>query len=211
MKTKTPGPFLLGLVLFLAAPAIAAQSLGEFARQQLEKMKATKKATKVYTNDNLPARPPQEGATVASGIAATSASGATETESSPGTPQPAAGQPTPEAKPPETPLPTKAEKPEDKVKTRDYWQGSFKAVRAQLARAREEQQLVEDEIQLLQIQQAREIAPDIQAEVTQKIAARKDELETKRATTAKAQKALDDLQNEFKESGAPEEWGKEEQ
>ncbi len=198
MKTKSLLLAFLGLSSWLVASTIAAQSLGDFARQQREKQKEAKKAAKVYTNDELPARPPQEGATAAAGISPTSAQAGAET---------GAAKPATEAKPPEAP-PTKAEKPEDKIKTRDYWEGAFKAARDQLTRAQEEQQLVQDEIQLLQMQEARELQQDVKAEAAQKIAARKDELETKLAATAKAQKALADLEQEFKESGAPEDWSK---
>jgi hypothetical protein len=200
MKRKSLLLAFLGLSFWLVASAIAAQSLGDFARQQREKQKEAKKAAKVYTNDDLPARPPQEGATAAAGISPISAQAGAET---------GAAKPATEAKPPEeAPPPAKREKSEDKIKTRDYWDGAFKAARDQLARAQEEQQLVQDEIQLLQMQEGRELQQDLKAEAAQKIAARKDELETKLAATAKAQKALADLEQEFKESGAPEDWSK---
>lgn len=199
MKRKSLLLAFLGLSFWLVASTIAAQSLGDFARQQREKQKEAKKAAKVYTNDELPARPPQEGPTAAAGISPTSAQAGEET----GAQKPAA-----EAKPPEAPPPAQGEKAEDKTKTRDYWEGAFKAARDQLARAQEEQQLVQDEIQLLQMQDAREFQQDVKAEAAQKIAARKAELETKLAATAKAQKALADLEQEFKESGAPEDWNK---
>jgi hypothetical protein len=198
MKKKSLLLAFLGLSFWLVASTVAAQSLGDFARQQREKQKVAKKAAKVYTNDELPARPPQEGATAAAGISPTPAQAGEET---------GAQKPATEAKPPEAP-PSEAEKPEDKTKTRDYWGGAFKAARDRLARAQEEQQLVQDEIQLLQMQDAREFQQDVKAEAAQKIAARKDELEAKLAATAKAQKALAALEQEFKESGAPEDWNK---
>ncbi len=102
----------------------------------------------------------------------------------------------------------KDENPEDKVKTNDYWQGRFKPVRAQLAKAEEGKQLLEDELNLLRVQQAREIAPEVQRGLQQKIAGKTAELETKRAATQKVKKALDELEEEFKKSGAPEEWSK---
>jgi hypothetical protein len=199
-------PFL-AFTLLLAASTLAAQSLGEIARQQREqRSKEAKKATKVYTNENMPARPPEEGATAATGISAGAAAPSGKPES---------GQPATEPRPvttatktPETATAPTPEKPEDKVKTKDYWQGRFKAARAQLAGAQEEQQLVQDELQLLQIQQAREINTDVQKEVVGKIAAKKAELDAKSAATAKAQKDLADLDGEFKDSGAPEEWSK---
>lgn len=130
--------------------------------------------------------------------------GATKPEA----PAPARETGTAKAPPPAKPTePTPAiEKPEDKVKTRDYWQAKLKPLTAELTKAQEYQQTVEDELRLLQIQQAREIVPEAQAEVAQKISAKQQDLEASRALTAKAQKALDDLEKEFKDSGAPEEW-----
>lgn len=123
---------------------------------------------------------------------------------SPAAYSPPPAEPTPEAKPSKT----GEENREDKKKTKEYWQAQFKAARDQVARAEEDQQLVEDELNLLKIQQAREVSPDVQKDVAEKITAKTAELEAKRAATATAKKALDDLQNAFNQSGAPPEWSK---
>lgn len=96
--------------------------------------------------------------------------------------------------------------PEDKKKTKEYWQTQFKAARDQVAKAEEQQKLTEDELSLLRIQQARELDSRVQNEVSQKITAKTPELEAARAVTAKAQKALDAVEAAFKQSGAPAEW-----
>src|SRR5208283_3896408 len=98
------------------------------------------------------------------------------------------------------------ESPEDKVKTRDYWQGKFKAARQDVAKAKEQQQLGEDELNLLQIQQVREIEPSAKADLTAKVQAKQSEVDTNKAATEAAQRALDDLEKIFKDSGAPEDW-----
>ncbi len=66
----------LGLVLILVCPGISrsqttqSESLGDFARRQRgERAQETRKAAKVYTNDNMPAGPKTEGRTMATGIA----------------------------------------------------------------------------------------------------------------------------------------------
>ncbi len=205
---KAKNLVLLSSFLLLASTA-AAQSLGDLARQQREKLnKQGAKATKVFTNENMPVAPRQEGQTAAAGISAAPPAAESASAPAPAETRPPAA----ESKPSEAP--SKPEKPpqkaEDKIKTREYWQAKFKPVRERLARAQEEQQLVEDEVQLLGIQQARELAPDAQAEVAQKIAVKKQELETQQASTAKAQKAVDEVQKDFKDSGAPEEWAKSE-
>jgi hypothetical protein len=102
------------------------------------------------------------------------------------------------------------ESPKAKPGTREYWQSRFKSARAKLAKAQETQQLAEDELNLLQIQQARQ-APraNVAAELGQKIAAKQAEVDSARAATHHAELALDALQQEFAASGAPEEWSKE--
>jgi ribosome-binding protein aMBF1 (putative translation factor) len=110
---------------------------------------------------------------------------------------------------PATPKPDKAsshESPEDKIKTRDYWQGKFKAARQDVAKAKEQQQLSEDELNLLQIQQVRELDPMAKSDLTAKVQSKQSDVNVNTAATQAAQKNLDDLEQEFKDSGAPEEW-----
>ena len=103
-----------------------------------------------------------------------------------------------------------AESPKGKPGTREYWESRFKSARATLARAREIQQLTEDELSLLQTQQARQaLNTDVQAELAKKIPAKQAEVDTARAATEKATQELEDLQKEFAASGAPEEWSAE--
>jgi hypothetical protein len=102
-----------------------------------------------------------------------------------------------------------AEEPKYKKGTKEYWLARFKSARARLADARERQQLAEDELNLLQIQDARELNPNLKAEVDAKIKAKEDEVSHNRAATEEAQRALDDLLKEFQASGAPQEWSQE--
>jgi hypothetical protein len=207
---------MMSLVAALAAPmgAMAQESLGDLARQIREqRARAGKKTVRVYTNDDLPARPQAEGPTVASGMS----SGAATKEPSATRPAPIrpelavaqkASNAMESAGPAETEGTGKQESPAEKIKTREYWQRKFKSARAELARAEEEQQLVEDELNLLQIQQTRELDPLAKQELGNKVAAKQSEVDAKRATTAQARKHLDDLEKEFKHSGAPEDWSK---
>ncbi len=212
MKIRKFAVMGAALTLLLAVLPCAAQSLGEIARQEREKRgKEAKKPPKEFTNDNMPRRPRGEGPTAAAGISEPPAAGAPARAETPQAPaETGAAAPSSETKPaePKAEEKKKDENPEDKVKTNDYWQGRFKPVRAQLAKAEEEKQLVEDELNLLRVQQAREIAPEVQRGLQQKIAGKTAELETKRAATQKVKKALDELEEEFKKSGAPEEWSK---
>jgi hypothetical protein len=186
----------------LAAPQ---QSLGDLARQlRQQQLKAGLKTTKVYTNDNLPARNPDEGRAPASGASSTPAGLPSDQAQAEGESRRAVKPP---SQAPETSQPAnQSEKPEDKNKTKEYWQARFRSARAQLADAKEQQQLAEDELNLLQIQDARAIDPDVKTELTGKIKAKEDEASQRRAATEEAQKALEKLQNEFQASGAPDEW-----
>lgn len=202
MKTKTLILAVVGLLILLASSVVIAQSLGDLARQERAKRaKETKKAVKVVTDEDLPPRPVEEPK------ATTSPS---ESAEQPGE-QPAEQAAEPPATPPEeasAPPPAEEPKPEDKQKTRDYWQGRFKAAKQGIADAEELQRLAEDELSLLQIQQARELSPDAKSDLDAQVKAKSAEVDDKRAQTAKAQKALEDLEKDFKESGAPEDWSK---
>ena len=195
------------VVAITSLPLFAApqQSLGDLARQlRQQQLKTGLKTTTVYTNDNLPPRPPGETRAAASGMSSApaisssdkaqaepdSSHAATETSKTPETGQ-AANEP---------------EKPEKEKGTKEYWQSRFKSARARLADAEERQQLAEDELNLLQIQDAREPNPNVKPELADKIKAKQDEVSGSRAATEEAQKTLEDLQNEFKASGAPDEW-----
>jgi len=196
---------LLGLLVGLgAAITTAAQdSLGDVARQVREQRgKAGTKAAKVYTNDNLPA-----------GSSAPSSASASGPSATPSSAQPSATRPAESAaegakKTEEDHDSAKGEAPEDKMKTEEYWQRRFKSARAKAARAEEEQQLVEDELSLLQTQQTREMDPTTKQQLSDKVEAKQTDVDAKRAAAVHARQALEDLESEFEESGAPEEWSK---
>ena len=189
---------VLVLVLGLPISLAAQESLGDLARHLREqKEKAPKKAVKVYTNDNLPARPPGEGP-------AASASTSTEagTNATPSSTAEASG------KTAEGPEAEKTGSSEDKKKTREYWQGKFKALRGGLAGAQEALQLSKDELNLLQVQDARAIDPNEKTDLDAKVQAKQDEVNANQRAADKVKKQLDDLEKEFVDSGAPADWGK---
>ena len=178
----------LGAVLPAAAQSTQPQSLADVARQLREQRnKDAKKSAKVITNDNLPAPVPFEAVTV----------------------MPANPSNTPKPEEPAAKPETSSEttKPTDgKPTTREEWQTKFKAARADLAKAKEAQQLSEDELNLLQIQQAQEIDAAAKADLGTKVQAKQSEVDANKAATLAAQKTLDDLEQQFKDSGAPADW-----
>jgi hypothetical protein len=94
--------------------------------------------------------------------------------------------------------------------SKESWQARFQAARSRLAHAREQQQLAEDELGLLQIQYVRELNSDAKADFGDKIKAKEEEVSEKKTATAAAAKDLLDLKDAFKASGAsPDEAGPE--
>jgi hypothetical protein len=189
----------ISLLLTVALPTVARpqqdQPLGTVARQLREqKANDARKATKVFTNDNLPE--PKFGEPISTSPAPPEpASPPTKTASNPATPPPAEET---AAKPHESDA--------DKVKTRDYWQDKFKAARSDVARAKEHQQLGEDELYLLQIQQVRELNSIAKEDLNTKVQAKQSEVDIDKAATEAAQKVLSELNKTFNESGAPADW-----
>jgi hypothetical protein len=191
MKRRFLLLFGLGAALLFTASLLCPQSLGDFARaERAKRAKEAKKPVRIVTNDNLPPRPPGEGLTAASSMSVA----------------PPAEQMSPLPSEPTSPVPEA--QGGDKQKTREYWQEQFRSLRKQLADNEEQQRLVEDELSLLQIQQARELSPDVQSQLEAQIRSKNGEVEAKRAATAKTREKLDDLEKAFKESGAPADWSK---
>ena len=185
------------LMFLVAGGAVAAeQSVGEAARQtRRQREKETKKVVKVFTNDNLPAPAPWETVTPPPEIAKSTAESEAESETK-SKPAGSAAKATEPA----------ADKFEDKKKTKEYWQEAFTAARSELAAAESAQRLSQDELSLLQIQQAREIDPNVQSQVATKIEAKQAELAAIQTRVDKSRQALDDLQKVFDASGDPAEW-----
>jgi hypothetical protein len=161
------------------------EPLGDVAKQlRAQRGKETRKATKVFTNDDLPSRPPE-------------ATG--PTESAPVIPESISGKkPTPEKE--------NSKSPDGKMQTRDHWQSKFTEARRNLAHAQEQQQLVEDELNLLQIQEARELNINFKQEISAKVQSKQTDVEMSHTATADARRRLENLEQEFKDSGAPDDW-----
>jgi hypothetical protein len=102
--------------------------------------------------------------------------------------------------------PAPEEKAEDKAKTKEYWQSKFAAAQAAVSRADEELNLSQDELNLAQMNEARELDPDKQKELSRDVTAKQAAADSKREADDKAKQALDEVKKEFEESGAPKEW-----
>lgn len=191
---------ILGALLLPAPASTYAQSLGEIARQYRKGLEARKKEgevpVRVFTNDDIARMPP-----VSTSVSLQQKPpGPSEKQLEP---RPSA---TAQSQSRAAPSAKQAPGARKSVKSKEYWQTRFKAARAALDYAKEEQKVVKDELQLLQIQQARELDPDRSRQLNGQIDAAKVELETRRAATRKARQALEKLEKEFKKSGAPQDW-----
>ena len=193
MKHKSSMGWVIGTCL-LFTPAVAlSQSLGEIARQaRAERAKQNQQVVKVYTNDNLPQ--------VADAESVTSSPSKQNATSLSANPQPAA----PKSSISNAPEKEKRAKSDARQATSatnpspaDRLQSQIKAARAALAHATEEQRLVEDELSLLQMQQARDLNPGHSKELRDQVKAKETETAAKRAETEKARQALDQLEEEY--------------
>lgn len=199
------------LMTFLAAAA-GAQSLAEIARKmKAEHAKQGENPAKVYTNDNIPHVP-----SIQPSNAGNSEAGSGEANSQPKSSNPAISlaEKASQSGSREATAANNAEEQtsgqptEDKKKTKAYWQAHFKQDRQVLALAKEHQELVENEMNLLELQQARELDPNKKADLGGQITSKQAEVATRKAETAAAQNKLDELEKAFKASGAPEDWSK---
>ncbi len=178
---------LMALPLILAAVPCPAQSLGDIAREVRQQKKETRQPVKVFTNDNLPPPTPWEPVTMES--TGPSAKSQAESKEKPATPT--------EKKEQESP----AEKTEAKKENSEELEAQLKAAKQELSEAQEQQQLSEDELNLLELQQAREGSLDneLHAQLEEKIGSKTSEVEAKRAATAKAQDKVDDISKKLEE------------
>ena len=199
MKIRRFFVALLGTIVVVAGSAAAAQSLGDVARKQRQQRETrTQKPGKVLTNEDVATRVTSEGPTAAAAMAEEPKSPGEETLD---TLAETSNKPSELVEPGE-------ESAEGKKRTREYWQSAFKAAKEKIAAAEEVQRLVEDELGLLRIQRASELSPTSQDELDVRINSKTSEVDSKRADTTKAKQALEKLETEFSESGAPADWAK---
>jgi hypothetical protein len=190
---------VLGCVLATTAGIARAQSLADIARQQKAEKGSHPATVKVFTNDNIPRSTSLDDRAPAAASSDSAQAPEEKTDSA-------------EPKPPSTSAASDQQgsggekPPEDKKKTKEYWQSKFADARAVVARADEELQLSQDELNLAQMSEARELDPNVASQLSQEVTAKQSAAEAKQAADEKAKQAMAKLQQEFDESGAPKEW-----
>ena len=178
---------LAGLVI-ASAGILNAQSLGDFARKQKAKQASQPKAAKVFTNEDMPKATSLQPAD--SGAAGESASAAATGEASAESGEKTADE----------------SKPDDKKKTKEYWQEQFKNAKADVDKAQEGSTLADDELSLAQADAARQLDAGPRSEADKIVANKQTAADDKRAALDKAKQAMEDLKKQFEESGAPADW-----
>ena len=179
--------FLLGSMLAWALPPQTASNqtipLGTLARElRAGRTETSKKPVKVFTNDNLPARPPGEGLTAASGMSSTPAE--------PAPSQPAAGVATGEA-----------------ASGESYFRGRKSDIDAQLGVHRRELAVLEQKLAQGDMQYYADPNKTLQQEYSRgDINKLSDEIAKKKQQIADDEKALDDLRDELRRADGDPGW-----
>ena len=172
-----------------SAGILNAQSLGDFARKQKAKRASQPKAAKVFTNEDMPkttSLQPAESAAAGESASATTPEGEASAVS---------GEKTAEES-----------NPDDKKKTKEYWQEQFKNAKADLDLAQEQSTLADDELSLAQSDAARQLNSNERDVAEKNVATKQTAASEKRAALDKAKQAMEDLKKQFEESGAPADW-----
>jgi hypothetical protein len=176
--------FVFAVSISLAAGIVRAQDLSQLAKKTREqRMKVMQqKSVRIWNNDNLPKRPAGEGPTAAAGMSVT------PPPNYPGTMEP-------EAPPP----PELQESPE--AADLDAMRAQIKQGRQNVKSLEERLRLAEDELSLLQVQQASELSPDTQTALATQIKDKNAAVSGLRQDIDKAKKETEKLEKDFKEQG----------
>jgi hypothetical protein len=202
---------LVCLLLTAGTPVLAEQetarstpSLGELARKLREqRAEAEKKPNKVYTNENLPARPTPGALTVAAGIspAEGSESEPVEVEESTSAVPPTEGV---KAKPPAEGT------PEPEVKDEKYYRARGSEIRNRLDLQRRQLSVLEQKLSQSQMNfhddpqktLLQESSPEFYSEIVKL----REDIQNKKEEIAASEKALDDLREEARRGGGNPGW-----
>lgn len=167
-------------------PASAVPSLGDLARQlRAERAKAAQKPEKIYSNDNLPARPPKEGLTAAGGMVPEAA----EQPVTKGEATPSPGEPSAEAH------------------NEKYYRAKMSELRSQLELHQREldvqqQKLSQNEMQYYPDPNKALVQEYTRADVNK----RTQDVDKKKEEIAADEKAMDDLRDQLRREGGDPGW-----
>ena len=173
---------LLVGALLLAVPA-SAQSLGELAKREQERKKATPPAKKTYTNDDLKQLPPPSGTPAKPEDAAK--------------PADAKGEPTKVAD---------EKKPAEPAKDEAYWRGRITAAREDVRRNEAFKEALQSRINGLTADFSARDDPYQRAKIADDRQKALAELARVTEDIEKAKKAIVDIEEEARRAGVPPGW-----
>lgn len=180
------------LIVWLAGTLASAQSLGDIARKvRQEKQQETRKATRVFTNDNLPSRPGAALSVV--GTPPPPATGEGEEAEAEGEARPAAAK--------------EAEKPKEPAHDAAYWKARFAEQRARMGAAEKELDLLQRELNLMQQQYYSDPNEALREQNTRgAINSQTQKINDKRDEIVKLRQGLADLEDELRREGGDPGW-----
>ena len=178
----------IGLIFASVAVASAQDSVAEAAKKNREKKKDAPKATKVFTNDNLPTSGPVNVV----GSAAT-------------TPTAKPGEGDKEKKPG-----AEGEAGKDKEeKGATYWRGRFSELRGRIQQAEKELDILQREYNLMQQQYYSDPNKALREQYERKeLGEQRKKIEDKQAEVRQLQQQLSDLEDELRRSGGDAGWAR---
>lgn len=209
---------ILFIVLFslCSTSALLAQSVADLARQERERVARQGKAAKVYTNEDIqrsappapaPAAKPAEKKAEGEG-AAPSESGAAKPGEAPAAGKEGEAKAGTEGK---TAAPaTEAESPEKKrAELEKQYRDQFAKLRESLAYEQKKLDVLQRELNLMQTQFYSDPNVALREQTFRgQINQRTQEIEQQKATVAKAQQAIADLEEELRKKGLPSGWAR---
>ena len=189
MKLSTG--LLAGALLTVTVP-VCAQTLGDLAKKEAERRKATPPAAKTYTNEDLKKVAPFPGAASADAAAKT-------------------GKPSEPTKVEEPPKPGDAAKPDgpkapEPAKDEKYWRGRITAVRDEIARNESFRDALQTQINSLSADFAGRDDPAQRALIADNRQKKMAELGRVNAEIEKATKLIAEIEEEARRAGVPPGW-----
>lgn len=190
---KVSRVLLAGALLTVAVP-VCAQSLGEIAKKEQERRKATPPAAKTYTNEDLKKVAPFPGAADP------------DAKADPKTAKPA--DPTKVEDPPKPGDGTKPDgaKTPEPAKDEKYWRGRITAVREEIARNESFRDALQNQINSLSADFAGRDDPAQRAQIADNRQKKMAELGRVNAELEKATKLIVEIEEEARRAGVPPGW-----
>jgi hypothetical protein len=176
---------LLAAALLIAVPA-SAQSLGDLAKREQARKKATPNAKKTYTNDDLKQLPPPSG--------------------TPGKPADEGAKPAADKAEPQKVAPADEKKAAEPAKDEGYWRGRITAAREDIRRNEAFREALQSRINGLTADFAARDDPYQRAKVADDRQKALAEMARVSEDIEKAKKLIGDIEEEARRAGVPPGW-----